>query len=60
MTTQQKIVEFLDRELNIAAFHDDSNNGLQVQNPGKVRRICVGVDASMAFFEKAAARKADL
>ena len=60
MTTQQKIVEFLDRELNIAAFHDDSNNGLQVQSSGKVRRVCVGVDASMAFFEKAAEKKADL
>lgn len=65
MTTEEEnrvgeYVEFLDRELNIDAFQDDSNNGLQVENSGMVRRICVGVDASMAFFEKAAEREADL
>ncbi len=60
MTTLQNISSFLDRELNIAAFQDDSNNGLQVQNSGKAQRVCVGVDASMAFFEKAAERKANL
>ncbi|HUU46025.1 MAG TPA: Nif3-like dinuclear metal center hexameric protein [Acidobacteriota bacterium] len=60
MTTLQKIVSFLDRQLNIAAFQDDSNNGLRAQNSGKVQRACVGVDASMAFFERAAERKADL
>lgn len=45
--------------MNIGAFADESNNGLQVENQGKVRRVCVGVDASMAFFEQAAERKAD-
>ena len=34
-----KIVEFLDEELEIAKFEDASNNGLQVENSGKVRRV---------------------
>lgn len=60
MTELQKIAGFLDRELNTAAFRDESHNGLQVANSGRVRRVCTGVDASMAFFERAAERKADL
>jgi len=60
MTTLETIVSFLDRELNIKAFSDDSHNGLQVENTGKIARVCVGVDASLAFFEEAVKRKADL
>ncbi len=60
MTTLRTITDFLDCELNIAAFQDDSHNGLQVENSGAVRRVCVGVDASLAFFEAAAERKANL
>ncbi len=60
MTSLHTVTEFLDQELNVEAFQDVSHNGLQVGNSGKVRRICTGVDASMAFFEKAAEQKADL
>lgn len=60
MTSLETIVSFLDRELDVKAFPDDSHNGLQVENSGKIGRICVGVDASLAFFEEAAKRKADL
>ena len=60
MATVRAMAEFLDRELNVAAFPDDSHNGLQVQNSGAVQCVVAGVDASMAFFEKAAARKAAL
>lgn len=60
MTSLETIVSFLDRELNIKAFADDSHNGLQVGNSGRISRICVGVDASLAFCEKAAKRKADM
>jgi dinuclear metal center YbgI/SA1388 family protein len=49
----------LDRELRVAAFVDDSHNGLQVGSRGPVTRIACGVDASMAFFEEAAARGAN-
>ncbi len=55
-----KVTSFLDRQLRVADFPDLSHNGLQVQNSGKLRRICLGVDASLAFFEQAAKRKADL
>jgi dinuclear metal center YbgI/SA1388 family protein len=54
------ITRFLDRELRIGDFKDSSHNGLQVQNSGKVTRVCCGVDASLAFFEEAARRGADL
>ncbi len=55
-----KLVSFLDRELAIAKFKDDSHNGLQVANSGRVTKVCVGVDATLPFFEKAAACGADL
>jgi len=60
MAEVESIVRFLNRELAIDAFQDRSNNGLQVANSGKVTRVCVGVDATMAFFEEAARRKADM
>jgi len=46
--------------LKIETFKDSSHNGLQVENSGKIRRICCGVDASMEFFEAAQAKGADL
>ena len=55
-----KLVAFLDRKLEIARFKDDSHNGLQVANSGRVTRVCLGVDATLPFFEKAAASGADL
>ncbi len=60
MVVLHDITSFLDRELNVAAFTDASHNGLQVENSGRIRRVCVGVDASLEFFEKAATAGADL
>jgi len=60
MTLLKTIVTFLDRELKITDFKDSSHNGLQVENSGKIRRICCGVDASMSFFKAAQAKGADL
>jgi dinuclear metal center YbgI/SA1388 family protein len=55
-----RIVDTLNRELAISEFEDASNNGLQVENSGQVRKVCCGVDASMEFFEAARAKGADL
>ena len=55
----RELAAFLDRELKVDAFEDVSNNGLQVENPGTVKRVCCGVDASMQFFEAAVERGAD-
>ncbi|MBU4200862.1 MAG: Nif3-like dinuclear metal center hexameric protein [Verrucomicrobia bacterium] len=60
MKSLETIVSFLDRELNLKAFADDSHNGLQVENSGKISRVVAGVDASLAFFEEAARRKAQM
>jgi dinuclear metal center YbgI/SA1388 family protein len=60
MTSLNTIATFLDRELRITDFKDSSHNGLQVQNSGRIRKVCCGVDASMEFFEAARAKGADL
>ena len=60
MPALKKIADFLDRELNVAGFSDRSNNGLQVESDGPVRRVCCGVDASLDFFHEARRRGADL
>lgn len=60
MAKLSKIVSYLDKELRIDEFEDSSNNGLQVGNSGEVKKICCGVDASIPFFEKAAACGADM
>ena len=58
--TLAKVTALLDQTLKTGKFSDHSNNGLQVENSGRVGRICCGVDASLEFFEAAARRKADL
>jgi dinuclear metal center YbgI/SA1388 family protein len=60
MPALDKIVQYLDRTLRVAAFKDASQNGLQVANAGMVKRICCLVDASMEGFEEAARLNADL
>ncbi len=60
MAALRAICAHLDRELNLEAFQDASHNGLQVENGGLVQRVCCGVDASLSFFEAAAAEGADL
>ncbi len=56
-----KVVAALDAEMRLKDFTDSSHNGLQVANRrGRVTRVCCGVDASLPFFEQAAAQEADL
>jgi dinuclear metal center YbgI/SA1388 family protein len=57
--TLQRIAAWLDRELRHETFEDDSHNGLQVANAGRVTRVACGVDASMAFFREARSRGCD-
>ena len=60
MPTLETLTDFLDHELKIDAFTDSSNNGLQVQNSGTVRRIACGVDGSLETFKAAQAQGANL
>ncbi len=57
-----RIVDWLDRTLDLPAFADDhSNNGLQVEGAaGGVAKVACGVDASPAFYEEALRRGAQL
>jgi dinuclear metal center YbgI/SA1388 family protein len=55
------LVAALDAEMHFDRFQDESNNGLQVACSSKpIRKVCCGVDASLSFFEAAAAQGADL
>jgi dinuclear metal center YbgI/SA1388 family protein len=60
MSDLKRIAAFLNEKMRIEDYPDASHNGLQVENEGKVKKVCCGVDASMEFFEKAAALGADM
>lgn len=56
-----RITGWLDRKLGPDGFDDVSNNGLQIAREGtSVTRVAFGVDASVAFLERAAAVGAQL
>ncbi len=55
------ITAWLDRELALSSFDDVSNNGLQIAREGDgITSVAFGVDASVAFLERAAAAGAQL
>jgi dinuclear metal center YbgI/SA1388 family protein len=56
MVSLDEIVEFLERELRVAAIPDypGAMNGLQLAADGKIERIFAAVDASLPVVEKAA------
>ncbi|OGL44095.1 MAG: Nif3-like dinuclear metal center hexameric protein [Candidatus Schekmanbacteria bacterium RBG_13_48_7] len=60
MPDLKKIVDFLDKELKIAEIKDSSFNGLQVENSGRIKKICTGVDASLEFYRESKNRGANL
>lgn len=49
----KEITNYLDKYLDIDAFHDDSANGLQVANSGSVKKIGLAVDACHEAIRKA-------
>ena len=54
------IVKKLNEKLKLSSFTGDiSNNGLQVEGKGEVKKIIFAVDASLELFEIAKERKAD-
>lgn len=60
MTNLHRLVAFLDAQFTARPLADTSHNGLQVENNGRISRICAGVDASLEFFQAAQRRGADL
>jgi len=60
MTELKNITDYLDDFLNINAFKDYSQNGLQVDGKKTVKRIVGLVDASLDGFIAAADSKADM
>ena len=58
--TLKRIVDWLDRELEIGKFDDVSNNGLQVAGPKQVAKVAFAVDASLESVKAAVACGAQL
>lgn len=59
MTKLSEAVSFLDRHLESGAYDDSSLNGLQVEGRAEVRRVALGVSASLRLFDEAVAWGAD-
>jgi dinuclear metal center YbgI/SA1388 family protein len=57
-TPLSNLTALLDKTLNVHAFRDTSNNGLQLANSGAVSRVITGVDASLRLLQEAVARGA--
>lgn len=61
MANLSDITSWLDRTLDVAAFSDVSNNGLQIDREGEmIGKVAFAVDASLASVEAAAAADAQL
>jgi len=54
------LVDYLDRYLDIRAFEDASENGLQVEGPEQVRKVGLAVDACLQAILMAAGKGCDL
>ena len=55
----QELAQWLDANLNVAAFKDYCPNGLQVEGKTHITRIVTGVTASEALLQAAVERHAD-
>jgi len=56
----KQVTDYLDAYLQIREYHDDSANGLQVENSENVERIGLAVDACHEAILKAAEAKCNL
>jgi len=57
---RDELITYLDEYLRVKEIEDDSQNGLQVEGPGEVRKVAFAVDGCQATFERAAAVGAQL
>lgn len=55
-----ELLQYLNRLLNVEAFHDYAPNGLQVEGRKEVKRIILGVTASQALVDEAVCWGADM
>lgn len=55
-----ELLQYLNRLLNVEAFHDYAPNGLQVEGRKEVKRILLGVTASQALVDEAVCWGADM
>jgi dinuclear metal center YbgI/SA1388 family protein len=60
MSKLNQLTRFLNKEFKIKKIPDHSKNGLQVKGKKNIRKIALGVDASLELFKKAKQKKCDL
>lgn len=60
MPKRAAIIAFLNEYLNVSAVRDASQNGLQVQGRDEVKKIALGVSASLELFKRARVAGADM
>lgn len=56
----KKIVDYLDRRLEIAGIEDDSCNGLQVAGRERVSAVALAVDASLESYRRAVSARCQM
>lgn len=57
---RDKLIDFVDSYLASGRVKDASKNGLQVAGAAEVRKVALGVSASLEFIKRAAAERADM
>jgi len=57
---RDRIIDFVDRYLDSGHIKDTSQNGLQVEGRTEVKKIVLGVSASLELFRRAASAGADM
>lgn len=60
MVKRDEIVSFLNEYLRIGAVGDSSRNGIQVEGSPDIRKIVLGVSASLELFKKAVKSGAEM
>jgi len=60
MVEREKIIDFLDKYLEIDKWPDDPINGLSVSGQDNIERIITAVSPSLELFKRADSKKADL
>jgi dinuclear metal center YbgI/SA1388 family protein len=58
--SRDRLVDYLDRYLDVADVEDDSANGLQVEGSARISKLAFAVDASVTTIRAAASVSADM
>lgn len=60
MTSKKSVVKFLNSFLKAGEIADSSKNGVQVDGKNEIKKIALGVSASLELIKRAVEKKADM